>query len=681
MDKRSSLKFQRTVLPLLAFSRICLQKVSLNAVAVVIKKGFCNHVCCLGIPVLLLTGVVCVMLWIKGKDPFVRIEFTIKAANGEKTKGLAVLNKPVGKHPIVLYLHGSSGRTMHDGRILRTLAEQGLAAISFDYNQTNYALFKEEMLALTTYVQSQPWALSNSISWISYSLGAQLSLRFALQHPESRPRMMVNLAGGWVRELREDNSAKINRGMFEQGIEKHGSIPSFCSLLLIRGELDQVFPQTDFEQVADKLQTMGFKVRTVVVSNAAHGFGVDRPALTRMIAEHIARAAPPPDLNPMPPGSWVTAAQAQGFDSAMQHAGRNRRELWKAVQRLKPPERLTAMAVVGNLDDYDLANLTADHLFEIVTSAWRLRRMYPWCANAPQEVFDRFVANPRIYEEPIERWQQPLRQALTHVVKYSRTTQEAADAVWNWMRAEAITFKEPHTYDSTPMTILRRRSGGCFNVVLLYTALGRSIGLPTRPVWTMWPTIGSPHYWTEVWDTERRSWHAFDTSALDRSYAADWFLRVPKSVAMAASGERGGWNALAEHRFEALTNTINRTYPSGFLTVQVKNSGIPLPSQKVSIHIWLGGRAKSTREGSLRFTNPEVLKVASAATDVFGEVHFDLGESALYPYRIFLDDTTDGDWQWLAVQAGHRYSVVLVKQRSKPYDVTEEPPPLHFRRF
>ena len=54
------------------------------------------------LPLLLLVGFVAAMMWAKASDPFRLVEFSLKAASGKKVKGIAVLPKPVGKHPVVL---------------------------------------------------------------------------------------------------------------------------------------------------------------------------------------------------------------------------------------------------------------------------------------------------------------------------------------------------------------------------------------------------------------------------------------------------------------------------------------------------------------------------------------------------------------------------------------------------
>jgi hypothetical protein len=70
------------------------------------------------------------------------------------------------------------------------------------------------------------------------------------------------------------------------------------------------------------------------------------------------------------------------------------------------------MTVIGGLEDYDLAHITAAQLREQVQSAWQARRAYPWCRDTPLDVFERFVANRRIYED-LPAWQPTFPRRIT----------------------------------------------------------------------------------------------------------------------------------------------------------------------------------------------------------------------------------------------------------------------------
>ena len=153
------------------------------------------------------------MMWAKGRDPFQRIWFKVKVPGQGKAECVAVVpkNSPKskvqspksgsGRWPVVVYLHGSGGSLLGDGNELRQMAEMGLAAVGMDYCQTNEAAFDAQFIALLNHVRRQPWADSNRLAWVGFSLGAQRALSFALRHPDLQPKLLVRLAGGWVPEL------------------------------------------------------------------------------------------------------------------------------------------------------------------------------------------------------------------------------------------------------------------------------------------------------------------------------------------------------------------------------------------------------------------------------------------------------------------------------------------------
>ena len=320
------------------------------------------------------------------------------------------------------------------------------------------------------------------------------------------------------------------------------------------------------------------------------------------------------------------------------------------------------MVVVGGLEDYDLAHLSAGHLQGVVKAAWQARRAYPWCRDTPLEIFERFTAAPRSSEERLERCQRSLNRRLSEQVKYCRTTGDAADAVGAWRRLRASWKEWPALDNPTPGEVLANRGGDCRTLALLFVYLARSVGLAARPVTTTWPTLGTDHYWVEVWDVEEKGWHSFDASAANRFYHANWTGNVPKAATHAAKGEPGAWNAARESRWEAYTNTVGLFYPSGTVRVRVVRGELRCRTE--------GKRAGLVERGMVALT--------SAPTDALGEARFRLGQSARRPYRFVLDEGGLADWEWLAVQAGRHYDLTLRMDRTRPFDSAAPPPPLGF---
>jgi predicted esterase len=257
----------------------------------------CVHLCSsvvsvavAGFVVLLLAGA---MLWAKGRDPFQRVWFTVRGSTGGKAECVAVLPKPAARPlPVVVYLHGAGGNVLGSGNDLRQMAEVGLAVVSMDYCQTNEAAFAAQFTALLGHLQRQRWADTNRMAWVGYSLGAQRLLSHVLQHPERRPELLVRLAGGWVSELESKVlSLKSKVQDRESGARHSPALPlslapqSAASVLLVHGELDEVFPLAQAREVAACLQTNGVPVELRVLPGQAHGFGVNRLLVFRAVGE------------------------------------------------------------------------------------------------------------------------------------------------------------------------------------------------------------------------------------------------------------------------------------------------------------------------------------------------------------------------------------------------------------
>lgn len=633
------------------------------------------------IPLLLLAVFIAAMMWAKASDPFRRVEFSLKTASGGNVKGIAVLPKPIGKHPVVIYLQGAGGSLLGSGNELRQVAELGIAAVGLDYNQTNQSLFDEQFIALHQYLQQQSWAQSNATAWVGFSLGAQRTLSFALRHPEYQPQLLVRRAGGWVEELNEEFkmqakpltpslsasdgervSVRTGEGIRPSTFNSQPSTAIRCPVLLIHGGRDEVFPVADCKRLAERLRANGTPVEVRILPESGHVSGEDSGPVVRALAEYCAANLPLTDYARVVPGCRLTPVEAQRFNLAMRRAGQHRRELWRAVTASREPERHTVMNVIGGLEDYDLAHISAAQLEESVDRAWQVRRKYPWCRDAPLESFEKFVANPRIYEEPLGKTALPFVRGPAPRVKYCRNTGQASDAVGAWLYTRLRLRTAPAAAESS-MADSIRQSGACREGAMMYTYLGRLVGLPMRPVYVIWPTLGSGHWYTEVWSTEEKQWHAVDSANQDRTYHTSWVLRVRKSTILPTTGERGGWNALDEQRWEAFTNTIGLFYPSGQVIVRVLDGEQPVKGQRVVAQVWLKN---------------DVLPVLAARTDENGEARVTLGQTALHPYRLLIERPGETDWQWLTVQSNQTYAVTLNMERTKPFDSSSEPPPPEF---
>lgn len=653
----------------------------------------------IALPALAVLCFVLALVWAKQRDPFRRVEFTVDTPHHGKTKAMAVLPKPNAQFPVVVYLHGSGGNLLATANALRQFAELGMAAVGLEYNQTNQAAFDEQLAALQKFVQRQPWAQSNAVAWVGMSLGAQRTLRFVLNHPDVQPQLLVRLGGGWEEKLNEkaeggkrkaENSfakaesgkqkAEINqsRDRAEIGNRETGKSEMIhCPVLLVHGENDEVFPLEDAKRLAALLETNGVPVNLQVLPGLMHNFGPDHALVIRATAEYCRANLPPADYTANLRDCKLNEAERHRFNLAMQRAGDHRRELWKAVKSSREPERRTLMMVIGGLEDYDLAHAKASDLIEHVRLAWKTRRTYPWSRDIPLDLFEKYVACPRFFQEPIENWRPVLNRLARHEVKYCATTQQASDKVWKLMNEKVAFNLQQSGGGIAPLKILGVGRAACLELCILHAAMARSVGLAARVTRVLWQNSLGEHFCVEVWSSEDQRWHEIDVSAGDRAFDNDWVMRVPKTAILAASGDRGVWDGLSVGRWSSFSNTISLIYPSGDVSIKVLDHGVPAPDRTVGIKL-------PTVKG--------LVYMALARTGAKGEARLTLGRSAAFPYMFFVlppDEAAvsakypypfsrhnfgDETWQWVQVQSGQTQEVVLNLEDRRPFDPNMEPP-------
>ena len=264
--------------------------------------------------ILMVVMFVTALFWARSRDPFRRIAFTLKTPEGGAVRGMAVLPKGRKPLPVAVYLHGTGGDLIDDGDVLRLFAEQNLAAVGLEYNQTDPAVFDAQFTALQDYLSTRDWCRSNAIAWVGLSHGAQSTLSYALKHPERQPGLLVRLSGGWVEELgRLNQEMTIAEGrqpelgsMTVESTHYSRSMPgkpSKTHVLIVQGEEDNIFPAIQCRPLAEALRQRGMTVDVRTFAGQLHSFGIDRPVMFRGLAEYCAQffsSLPPVAVNHQP---------------------------------------------------------------------------------------------------------------------------------------------------------------------------------------------------------------------------------------------------------------------------------------------------------------------------------------------------------------------------------------------
>jgi dienelactone hydrolase len=233
-----------------------------------------------GFPLFVLLLFLGAMFWAKREDPFSRRWFTLKTTETGSFHGVAVLPKPLRRVPVVVYAHGSGGSLMTDGNDLRQMAEMGLATVSLDYDETNAATFNAQWTALLQYLGRQPWADTNAMAWVGFSLGAERTLAFAQSSsgvPPLRPQFLVQISGAGLppapRPPTPDARPQTPDPQFH------------CPVLLIHGDQDEIFPVADTRRLADCWQSNGVPVTLQILAGLSHNLDPERGMVFRRVGE------------------------------------------------------------------------------------------------------------------------------------------------------------------------------------------------------------------------------------------------------------------------------------------------------------------------------------------------------------------------------------------------------------
>lgn len=238
------------------------------------SRGHRPTVTLLVLVVLLFAGA---LWWAKGRDPFQRYWFAIKTPGYGKARCVAVLPKTARKPlPVVVYLQGADGNLFRAGRDLRQMAELGLAAVAIEYCQTNDAVFDHQFTALLRRLRQQDWADTHAVAWIGYHRGAEVAFRYAVDHPEMQPGLLIRLGSAWTPGLLPTNAATA----------RSRAAVLTSSMLLVYAEHDLAAPVADVEKEVSLLRSNGVRVDLKLLAGQRSAFDPNREVIFRGLAEY-----------------------------------------------------------------------------------------------------------------------------------------------------------------------------------------------------------------------------------------------------------------------------------------------------------------------------------------------------------------------------------------------------------
>ncbi len=180
-------------------------------------------------------------------------------------------------------------------------------------------------------------------------------------------------------------------------------------------------------------------------------------------------------------------------------AGDAKSELLRVLQDATGRQMKWAAFLVANLPPRDLGMVSADLLLDHLKNAELACGLFHWAETVPEDVFLHYVLPYRVSQESLAKWRGYFISQLHPRVKDLASMEEVAQEVNRWT-GENVTFKPTEFRDQGPFETLRTGYGRCEEMMIVYVAAARSVGIPARCVSTpWWATCDNNHAWVEVW--------------------------------------------------------------------------------------------------------------------------------------------------------------------------------------
>ncbi|MCD4819910.1 MAG: transglutaminase-like domain-containing protein [Candidatus Cloacimonetes bacterium] len=304
------------------------------------------------------------------------------------------------------------------------------------------------------------------------------------------------------------------------------------------------------------------------------------------------------------------------------YSGKNSSELIKLYKDKKAENNHYIQFILDNSSANDLAVLTKEFLINDIEYAVRTKEFS--YASYPEDIFKHFVLPYRASQEPIEEWRKVFYETLKQLVKEAKTIEEAAIIVNLWV-AEQMTFKTTHGRDQAPLTTMKRGIGRCEEMMIIFIAAARSVGIPIRSASVpYWNFTNNNHAWVEIWTPE--GWRYTGAAEPKNSLNEAWFSKTSERASLITSRAFGNYNSSNTIKQENNVTTISSIeYYNDFeqCTIKVINQkDKPVKDAKVYIY--------AASYGGL-------FAMTSLETDKNGIVNIPLGKGTVY-VSAFKDD-------------------------------------------
>lgn len=305
-------------------------------------------------------------------------------------------------------------------------------------------------------------------------------------------------------------------------------------------------------------------------------------------------------------------------DKISKYAGENSADLIKILRKAEQNPHNDSLQyakfIIENSSPNDLAVLDDSFIFANIEMALKTRQL-SYARLYPEKIFKHFVLPNRITQEPYQNWRANFYSDLKNKVKNIKKIEKAAILVNLWA-LEQLSYKSTHGRDQAPLTSIKRGYGRCEEMMILYIAAARSVGIPCRPASVpYWNFTDSNHAWVEVWTPTGWKYLGEAANSLNKT----WFTKTTKRAMIVTSEAFGNYNSpntLKQKNNVTYLNSINYYTESEKCIVKVLDiNSQPVENANITLYgVSFGG----------------LFDMISFKTDKNGSLSLDLGKGSVF---------------------------------------------------
>ena len=272
--------------------------------------------------------------------------------------------------------------------------------------------------------------------------------------------------------------------------------------------------------------------------------------------------------------------------------------------------------LLSNCSANDLAVLDADFLMKNIRYALKSKE-FPYTKEYAENIFLHFVLPYRVSQEPLQDYREKFYQELNEKVKDAKSIEEAAILVNLWT-AEQMTFKSTHGRDQAPLTTIKRGYGRCEEMMIIFIAAARSVGIPARPASVpFWNFTDNNHAWVEVWTPT--GWKYIGAAEPKNALNSTWFSNSSQRATLIVSEVFGDFDSpdiIKQENHVTYLSSIKYYTDFDYCHLKVHDeNGNPLSEARINIYAASYGG---------------IFSMIDLKTDENGELTVPLGKGTVY---------------------------------------------------